>query len=319
VVIGALFLTHSAAGAFNLHDLRLARGLARWAGIVLENAELFRESQEASELLRRANEDKDEFLAMVSHELRTPITTIFGGSRLLRQRRPLLNEEAVEDMINAVADEAEQLYHLVEDLLAMARTESSGPVEREPVAISQLLRQVADQSMRGRDRQVTLTIAEDFPPVLADPTYIAQIVGNLLSNANKYTPDGLPIDVEASHDGQHAAISVSDHGPGVPEDEMEQIFERFFRSAQASSSVSGKGLGLTVCKRLVEAMQGQIEAQNRPQGGLRVTFTLELAAELAADDEGAPTAMKGEAAQQDHLSLSSAAPSHESGPRRDLP
>lgn len=280
-IIGALFLTHSATDAFSLQDMRVARGLARWAGIVLENAELYRRSQEVQELLRRANDEKDEFLAMVSHELRTPITTIYGGSRLLHLRRPILNESAITDMIASVAEEAEQLYYLVEDLLALARTEMSDQVEREPVSLPQVLPQILHRYSRGHSRSLESDIPQTLPPVLAEPTYLTQVVSNLLSNADKYTPADLPVEIKAWQEGLQAFIRVKDHGPGVPEGELERIFERFFRSPQSASVASGKGLGLTVCKRLVEAMNGRIWAQNAPEGGLEVTFALEAVIEDA--------------------------------------
>jgi len=282
-IIGALFLTHSERDAFSLQDMRVARGLARWAGIVLENAELYRRSQEVQELLRQANEDKDEFLAMVSHELRTPITTIYGGSRLLHLRRPILNEAAIADMIASVAEEAEQLYFLVEDLLALARTETSARVEREPVSVAQVLPQVVHRYARGHSRSMEPDVPDTLPPVLADPTYLTQVVSNLLSNADKYTPSDLPVEIKAWQDGREVLVRVKDHGPGVPEAELDQIFERFFRSSQTASTASGKGLGLTVCKRLVEAMDGRIWAQNAPEGGLEVMFTLAVAEEEEAE------------------------------------
>jgi K+-sensing histidine kinase KdpD len=263
--------------------MRVARGLARWAGIVLENAELYRRSQEVQELLRQANEDKDEFLAMVSHELRTPITTIYGGSRLLHLRRPILNEAAIADMIASVAEEAEQLYFLVEDLLALARTETSARVEREPVSVAQVLPQVVHRYARGHSRSMEPDVPDTLPPVLADPTYLTQVVSNLLSNADKYTPSDLPVEIKAWQDGREVLVRVKDHGPGVPEAELDQIFERFFRSSQTASTASGKGLGLTVCKRLVEAMDGRIWAQNAPEGGLEVMFTLAVAEEEEAE------------------------------------
>jgi len=184
-------------------------------------------------------------------------------------------------MIASVAEEAEQLYYLVEDLLALARTEMSDQVEREPVSLPQVLPQILHRYSRGHSRSLESDIPQTLPPVLAEPTYLTQVVSNLLSNADKYTPADLRVEIKAWQEGLQAFIRVKDHGPGVPEGELERIFERFFRSPQSASVASGKGLGLTVCKRLVEAMNGRIWAQNAPEGGLEVTFALEAVIEDA--------------------------------------
>jgi signal transduction histidine kinase/HAMP domain-containing protein len=276
-VVGALFLLHSSRAAFTAQHQRMARGLARWAGIVIENARLYRQGHEMMEMLRKANADKDEFLALVSHELRTPITTIYGGARLLHVRRGRLTPEVIDDMIVSIAEESERLYRLVEDLLAIARTEMSQEVDREPVSLAGTLEQAASQFSRSRQRMVELHVPEDLDPVLAEPTYLQQVVTNLLTNADKYSPADQPIEVDAERDGSMVRVRVMDRGPGVEESELGQIFERFYRSQSAISSASGKGLGLTVCLRLIQALGGNIWAENRPGGGLSVNFTLQVA------------------------------------------
>jgi len=275
---GALVLFHSNPDAFNSLHLRMATGLARWAGIVVENAKLYKQSQQVLELLRQANISKDEFLAIVSHELRTPITTIYGGTRLLRVRRKNLPEQAVEDLFESVSEEAERLYLLVEDLLAIARTEMAEEVEREPVALAMIVEQAVALFSRGHEREVDLRIEADLPPALGEPTYVQQVVTNLISNAHKYTPPEHPIEVEATADRAELIVRVMDRGPGVTDPELEQIFESFYRSREAAERATGKGLGLTVCKRLIEALGGRIWAENRTGGGLIVSFTLEIAA-----------------------------------------
>ncbi len=274
---GALVLFHTGDDAFSSLHQRLALGLARWAGIVVENAKLYKQSQEVLELLRHANVSKDEFLAIVSHELRTPITTIYGGSRLLKVRRKGMPEEAVDELVESVSEEAERLYLLVEDLLAIARTEMSEEVEREPVALGLIVEQAVAQFSRAHERQVEVQIETDMAPALGESTYVQQVVTNLLSNAHKYSPSEHPIEVEATCDGEELTVRVMDRGPGVPEAELEQIFESFYRSPEAAEQATGKGLGLTVCKRLIEALGGRIWAQNRLDSGLVVAFTLKVA------------------------------------------
>jgi two-component system sensor histidine kinase KdpD len=124
---------------------------------------------------------------------------------------------------------------------------------------------------------------------LAEPTYIRQVLHNLITNADKYSPSGLPIDVEAHADDDDVRVCVLDRGPGVPPDEIDQIFGSFYRSERTARTATGKGLGLTVCKRLVEAMGGVVWARPRDGGGLEVGFSLPLSKEpeaIAAQAEG---------------------------------
>jgi two-component system sensor histidine kinase KdpD len=120
-------------------------------------------------------------------------------------------------------------------------------------------------------------IADDLPAVSAEPSYLVHVVYNLISNADKYAPEGQPIEIEAVSEDAEVVLRVMDRGPGVAPDQLDQIFDSFYRTKDATERASGKGLGLTVCKRLVEALSGRIWAQNRLGGGLEVTVVLEVA------------------------------------------
>ena len=277
-VQGGLFLLSTDANAFDTYQLGLAAGLGRRASIVVENARLYSQARETQEQLRRAAAAKDEFLALISHELRTPITTIYGGSRLLRGRRKSLPEDSIDEMVTSIEEEAERLYRLVEDLLAIARADLSEEIRGEPTAIVPSLEQVVKQfASRRPGRPIDMRAAPGLPPVLAEMAYLRQIVTNLLSNADKYSEAGLPIDVEVTAGGDECQIKVLDRGPGVLPEEIDQIFDSFYRSPATARQASGKGLGLTVCKRLAEAMSGRIWAAPREGGGLEVGFSLPLA------------------------------------------
>lgn len=274
-VEGALFLLRSGASVFTGRHQRLALGLARWSGIVLENAKLYTQSQEVLSLLQQANAAKDEFLGIVAHELRTPITTIYGGARLLRLRRDNLPPQSLDDMIVSISEESERLYLLVEDLLAIARTETADHIEREPVIVSDTIEDAIARFSTTQDRVIELDVQPDLPLALADATYVRQVITNLLSNAQKYTPNELPVEVTASNEEGRVVVRVMDNGPGVEDSELPRIFDSFYRSGDAMLRAGGSGLGLTVCKRLVESLNGHIWAKNRPQGGLEVGFALE--------------------------------------------
>jgi K+-sensing histidine kinase KdpD len=282
---GGLFLIHSQVNAFDETQERLAIGLARRASIVIENASLYSEAREIQEELRRSNVAKDEFIGVISHELRTPITTIYGGARLLQTRRKTLPEEATEEMITSIEEESERLYRLVENLLAIARTDLGYEFAKEIINVDAVIDQVVKQfTNRHPVRHIELLIQEDLPAAVGESAYLHQVINNLVSNADKYSPAGLTIEIEAKATRTEVEVHVMDHGPGVPADEMEQIFESFYRSQRTARQASGKGLGLTVCKRLMEAMSGRIWARQREGGGLAVSVALPLAAELPEDE-----------------------------------
>jgi signal transduction histidine kinase len=271
-VEGALLLLRSDANAYTGYHRRLATGLGRWASIVLENARLYSQSQELVAELAKANEAKSDFLGIVSHELRTPITTIYGGTLLLRLRRASLPEQAFDDMMVSISEEAERLHHLVADLLAIARTELV--IERRPVDLMGIVRNAVGEFATTRKRVVEMSFDPALPEAIGDSTYLRQVINNLITNADKYTPADLPIEVSAVPENGEIVVRVTDHGPGIEEDELPRIFESFYRGKDAGERASGSGLGLTVCRRLVESLGGRIWAQNRPEGGLEVGFTL---------------------------------------------
>jgi signal transduction histidine kinase len=274
-VVGALVMLNAKRGAFTTYHRGLAEGLSRWASIVLENAKLYAQSQELIGELEKSNEAKSDFLGIVSHELRTPITTIYGGTLLLRLRRDSLPEQAFNDMIVSISEEAERLHHLVQDLLTIARTELV--TEPRPIKLSEVIQTAITDFASTHRRTVEVNLEPELPPAIADATYIRQVITNLISNADKYTPLEEPIEIKASHVGNEIVVRVNDNGEGIAAEDLPQVFDSFYRSKDAVERASGSGLGLTVCKRLVETLGGRIWAQNRPEGGLEVGFTLKAA------------------------------------------
>jgi signal transduction histidine kinase len=238
------------------------------------------ERKDVEDQLRRANEAKDEFLGLISHELRTPITTIYGGARLLHSRAGQLDTDSHNSLLADIESESERLHRLVEDLLVLSRLELNQRVATEPVLLQHVIQKAAEAS-RKRNRQVTADIPAGLPAVAAEPTYLDQVLRNLLSNAEKYSTAGEPIEIAVTRNGAtEATVTVSDRGPGVPDEEAERIFDRFFRSKHTAGKVGGAGIGLTVCKRLIEAQAGRIWACPREGGGLAVSFALPLSEEV---------------------------------------
>jgi two-component system sensor histidine kinase KdpD len=253
-------------------------------------AELEEANQRNEELvsqLRQANEAKDEFLGLLSHELRTSMTVIYGGIKGVRRMSGRLQEEEMADLLESVEQETDSLYRMIEDLLNLARLELGEQLTTEPVLIKHVIQRFARAYSRTRpSREVLVDVADNVEPVIAEPTYVEQVLRNLASNAEKYSSPESPIELRAARGVEgEVVISVLDRGPGVPSDEVEAVFERFYRSRQTPKRVRGMGMGLTVCRRLVEAQGGRIWLAPREGGGLEVSFTLPVEPAGQADHD----------------------------------
>ena len=224
---------------------------------------------------------RDAFVGVMSHELRTPVTTIYGAAKLLAKqpRRPEL-ETLVED----IEEEADRLYRITEDLLVLSRAEH-GLVEirPEPVLVQRLVPSVvAEVGRRFAGLQVSVDLAPALPPIAGDEAVLRQVLVNLLTNAAKYG-DGQPVRVAADADAGHVRVRVEDHGPGLPEAELDPIFDLFYRSNVNARRASGTGIGLYVVRQLVHAMHGTVSAYAVEPSGLG--FLVELPADAAVESE----------------------------------
>jgi two-component system phosphate regulon sensor histidine kinase PhoR len=223
---------------------------------------------------------RDTFIGVLSHELRTPVTTIYAGSKVL-SRSTELDEATQREIFDDIATEAERLHRLVEDVVAMTRFgEEAGELGTEPVLLQRILPTVI-QSEENRWPEITfrLDVPAGVPTVIADPTYVEQVIRNLLSNAAKYGGRGTTVETRVEADGGEVRVLILDDGPGFPPDEAERLFELFFRSAQTARTAAGAGIGLFVCARLIRAMGGRIWATNRPERGSEFGFSLRVMTE----------------------------------------
>ena len=266
----------------SLHDAREREAVAAAARERLNRTLAEREERLAVllEQERQAKQLRDAFIDIVSHELRTPITLIVGSARLLRRSaRHLAGDE--REMVDGIESGAERLARLVEDLVILVRAEHGAiaaadePVRLEPV----LGHVVAAEIERWPDVPVDLIVDGPLPLVRGEERYLEQVLGNLLSNAAKYnSPDGR-VQVRAAAEGDGVVVRVLDDGPGIVEEEADRLFDLFYRSGSTARSVSGSGIGLYVCRRLVEAMSGSIAARRRPEGGSEFAVSLLLYAD----------------------------------------
>lgn len=227
--------------------------------------------------LQELDRKKDEFLSVASHELRTPLTTIKGYTQLLAQTVDDLQPEERATYLNAVLGEIERMMGLISELLDVSRIETNR-LQIHPQSIPWLPfieGRVSAFRVQHPARLIHFDVNAAETTVVADPDRMRQVVDNLLSNALKYSPEGSDIDVRVAREDGHVATSVTDHGIGIPKDEIPQLFERFHRARNVSSRYyGGLGLGLYIARAIVEAHGGEITVESEEGSGS--TFTMRL-------------------------------------------
>jgi len=217
-----------------------------------------------AELRARAEELRSSLLSAVSHDLRTPLAIITGMATTVRDGAPQLPAQQLE-ALDTIVEETSRLSTILTNLLAITRVESGGEPRREWVPVEELVGATLDRldsQLVGRD--VAIAIEPDVG-VQVDAVLTEQMLLNLVENATKHTPAGTPIEIRAKRADGGVAIEISDRGPGLPAGPSAQVFEKFFRGPDTRTS--GAGLGLTVCRGIVTAHGGHIEAATREGGG----------------------------------------------------
>jgi len=238
-------------------------------------------NQMADEVVRALDElkaeerRKSQFVSDVSHELRSPLTAIRGMAETLAEGD--VPPEDARRFLGTIMREADRLARLADDLLTLQRIEGATgelPIRRvDPVEVAQRAASAIEHLAEVRGVRVTVT--GSAPAVLGDPDRLQQVVANLLDNALRVMNDGGTIAVELAHEGDWATISVLDQGPGIAEEDLARIFDRFYRAEPSRERAKGgAGLGLAIVRAIVERHAGRIEAANRPGGGTRFTVYL---------------------------------------------
>lgn len=225
--------------------------------------------------LQEAGERRKALTADIAHELRTPLAVQRAHLEALQDGIYPLTSENLHPLVESNA----LLTRLVEDLRTLALTDSGQlELERTPVDLRALLEGVVGRftpAARGRAIEITLASEENCPLVPADPGRVEQIISNLLSNALRHTPAGGSITIHLACTSQEARIQVRDSGPGIPPEDIEHIFERFYRADKSRSRTEGgTGLGLTIARQLARTHGGDLRAENHPAGGAVFTLTL---------------------------------------------
>lgn len=230
---------------------------------------------------------KGDFVARVSHELRTPLTPIRGFAEVLSRRGEDLTPAQRAEAAASIADRAERMTALVEDLLLVARLDD-GPhstVDPVPTDLDPLVaRTVGRFRAEEPQREIHLFVAPGTGAALADPNRTQQIVANLLDNALRYSPPDSPVEVELHQTGDDVCVAITDHGPGIPRDKQEAVFERFHRLEDPlRMRTGGVGLGLFIARRLAEAMHGDLDVRSTVGEGSKFTLSLPAAEPTAPE------------------------------------
>ena len=229
----------------------------------------------------RVERMKDDFVLTVSHELRTPVTVVKGFAEMLTAQPKGLNGRQME-AAEIISDSAGQLQKLINDLLDLARSDAGKlRIDPEPTSVRALAQRVGKHmrpNFEEKGQRLTVSVDKDLPDVLADPDRIGQVLSNLLTNANKYAPEGARVRLTAAQVGKQVEFAVADNGPGLDSDELEHVFERFWRAQSGETQeVGGTGLGLAIAKSLVELHGGAITATSKPGEGATFRFVLPIA------------------------------------------
>lgn len=263
--LGVLNAESPRPGAFTEEDFQLMQTLGRQMALVIERARVGDLERDALESLREADQLKDDFVATVSHELRTPLTSIKGYARTLLARDPVLSAEDRSSFLKVMVKQCDRLAAIVDTLLLTSRLES-GEVEPQLsyFLFSELLQDAAEASS-GEDR-VQLEV-ESGVGAVADRFRVHHIVRNLMENACKYSPTASPVLARAKLKGDDIWVEVLDQGPGIPEDKIETIFERFQRlSEPGRGTVPGTGLGLFIARRFAQDLGGDLTVRRADEG-----------------------------------------------------
>jgi signal transduction histidine kinase len=274
--IGIVQFDSTIVDAFPDYAQALVLAFVPTIAAAVQNAQMFaRESRTIAEL-REAERLKNDFLAVVSHELRTPLTTVIGFAETMGLRAIDLEPEQVGDFARRIETAGRLLMRHIEDLLELSTIERG--LMKIRVSSIDLFGALASWGTAEDLAPVAVEVDPALPPVAADPDRLAQVIGNLLSNARKFSPPGSLIRLTAHMEGEGVAISVVDEGRGIAPEMQELIFERFFQVEQAiTRSTGGLGVGLYLVRRLCELMGCEVRVRSELGKGTTLTVLVPLA------------------------------------------
>ena len=279
-VLGVLGSIRFSPQALGPNQIQLLTTIGRQIGIAVENARLAQQAAEVK-ILREVDRLRSELIANVSHELRTPLGLIKISASSLLMDDADFDRATQEKFLHSISEETTKLERIVEHLLDLGRIESGRlRLDKQPTDLGQLVRNTtkAMEALSDRHRLVSELVTEPLVATL-DAKRVEQVLRNLLDNAIKYSPAGGTVTVQVYGDQQQILLAVSDEGIGIPAEEWDRIFERFHRvENEITRRLRGAGLGLAVCRGIVEAHGGRIWVESQPGAGSTFCFTLPVQA-----------------------------------------
>jgi signal transduction histidine kinase len=272
LVRGAMVFVRFGGPVYEDQHITVASLAGEMLSILFERA-AWAQLQAEFDDLKRQMQLQEDFVSTISHELRTPLGFIKGYSTSLLRQDTSWDEETQKEFLTIIDEEADRLSLLIENVLESARLQSKTlPLRFQPLRLDGVLRDVI-MRIRARHRDLDVNAQlESVPPIFGDGVRLVQVFENLFTNALKYAP-GSPIDILLNQVGDKVVISFIDHGPGIPKESLSLIFERFYR-VRGEKTVTGTGLGLYICKQIIQAHRGKIWAESTPGQG--TTFLIEL-------------------------------------------
>jgi signal transduction histidine kinase len=278
--IGVLTAAYTRPGPIPDDDLAFLEAFADRSAPVAVRARAYDQERQSAEKLALLDRQKGEFLSLVSHELRTPLTAVKGFVDTVLEHWQTLPDDRRRGLLDRASSNADELNRLVGQLLDFSRLDAADVrITPQPIVLSDAVERVLDDLAPAlAEHRIEIDIPAQVA-ILADPNALSDVLTNLLTNAAKFSPDGTPIGVHADADATDVVVSITDHGAGIPPDEQERIFDRFYQSPSNLPSQRGTGIGLTIAKRFTEMQGGRIGVES--EAGLGSTFFVSFPAATA--------------------------------------
>jgi signal transduction histidine kinase/ActR/RegA family two-component response regulator len=286
-IVGVLVVRRLRTGEFSSETCELMQTFASQSCLAILNARLFGELEQKSAQLQIASQHKSEFLASMSHELRTPLNAVIGFSEVLIDRMFGEINERQEEYLRDIWNSGKHLLQLLSEILDLSKVEA-GRMElaNQPFAVDEALEYAVSMVRERAERRnlaLSLHVAGSVGLVDADELRFKQVILNLLSNAAKFTPDGGAIRVEAKVGDSELTVTVADTGVGVAPEDCERIFESFQQGPRGTTTQEGTGLGLTLCRRIVDLMGGRMWLDSEVGVGSTFGFSIPVTSTLTTD------------------------------------
>ncbi|HET8895595.1 MAG TPA: ATP-binding protein [Gaiellaceae bacterium] len=276
--IGMLSVARARVDAFTAEETELLALLGRLVANAVQNLRAYEAERQTVEELRRLSALRADFVSLVSHELRSPMAAVIGAARTLQDRWRTLQPDQREAFLALIADETARLAVLIGDVLDTSRIEAGTfSYSFGQFDLDRLIEDAVTAATVRQDAvRVRATVAAPMPRIRGDAERLRQVLGNLIDNAVKYSPEGDEVLVTAQQEDGVVRIAVADHGPGIAPDQQRLIFEKFGRAVVPGGSKPGSGLGLFIARSIAEAHGGSLDVVSQPNAGATFTLTLPL-------------------------------------------